>query len=216
MDTLSCIKTRRTIRKFLEVPVEREKLGNILNAGRLAPSAGNLQDWRFVVVFNEEKRKSIAEACQKQYWMELAPIHIIVCSDSSITERFYGKVGKEKFSLQQAGAVIENMLLTAHSEGLGSAWVGAIEEDMLRRSAGISDSITIHAVIAIGYSDEEASAPNKLDLENITYINDWGSKIEDYQGFMGYTAHKVKSAAKKSKKFFHKIKEHIQKVKKIK
>ena len=81
METLDCIKSRRSIRKYREdKAVEFEKLARIIEAGTLAPSAGNLQDWKFILVVELAARKKIAEACLQQYWMETAPVHIVVCS----------------------------------------------------------------------------------------------------------------------------------------
>jgi len=132
MDVLECIKTRRSIRKFLDVPVEWEKVTQIVDAARCAPSAGNLQNWKFIVVLNEDKRKSIAEACVHQLWMGKAPVHIIVCAEPERAKRFYGIRGERLYTIQNCGAAIENALLTAHSIGLAACWVGAFDEDMVK------------------------------------------------------------------------------------
>ncbi|GAG35892.1 unnamed protein product, partial [marine sediment metagenome] len=87
METEECILTRRSIRKFKNVKIDMEKIGKILEAGRAAPSSGNIQNWMFVIVDDEEKRKAIAEACFQQYWMAVAPIHIVICSKPQEVKR---------------------------------------------------------------------------------------------------------------------------------
>ena len=79
MDVFECIRTRRSVRKYLPKQVEWDKVGMILDAGRYAPSAGNLQNWQFLVVIDEDKRKQIAEVSARQFWMAQAPIQIIIC-----------------------------------------------------------------------------------------------------------------------------------------
>ena len=69
MDIIECIHTRRSVRKFLDIPVEWDKIAQIISAGRAAPSAGNLQNYRFIVVEDEDMRKQIADACLQQQWI---------------------------------------------------------------------------------------------------------------------------------------------------
>ena len=130
MEALECIYTRRSIRKYLSQHVEWEKVGNILEAGRVAPSAGNLQNWRFIVVMDRGKREKIAELCLGQHWMSSAPVHIIICSQPGTCKRFYGTRGEKLYCIQNCAAVAENMLLAAHAQGLGGCWVSAFDEDM--------------------------------------------------------------------------------------
>ena len=94
MEVLEAIKSRRSIRKYLDKPVEWELIANILDAGRYAPCAGNLQNWKFVAVTDEGRKKSIAEACLRQLWMEQAPVHIVIFAEVEKFERYYGKQGK--------------------------------------------------------------------------------------------------------------------------
>ena len=87
MEVFECIRTRRSVRKFLQMPVEWDKVGAILDCGRYTPSAGNLQNWQFMVVIDPDKRKKIAEAAAQQYWMADAPIYIVICIKPEITEK---------------------------------------------------------------------------------------------------------------------------------
>jgi len=196
METQECIESRRSCRLYLDIPVEFEKLGNILNAGRVAPSAGNLQDWRFVLVTEEVMRKQLAEASMKQYWMEKAPVHIVVVSTPEKDERMYGKRGMELYTLQNCAAAAMSMLLSAHDQGLGSCWVGAFEEGMVRRALQMPDNAKPVAIITIGYPDEEPARTPKFAIDNVTFVERWGSRIKDFAAFVGYySSHVAKTTA---------------------
>ena len=81
MDVLEAIRTRRSVRKYRDIPVEWEKVGLILDAGRLAPSSGNLQNWKFIVITDKNARHQISEACLEQQWMAKAPVHIVIVAE---------------------------------------------------------------------------------------------------------------------------------------
>jgi nitroreductase len=164
-----------------------EKIGKILEAGRAAPSSGNLQNWMFIVVDDEGKRKKIAEACFQQDWMAKAPIHLVVCSKPLEAQRFYGIRGERLYSIQNAAAAAENMLLMAHDQGLGACWVGAFDEEHVKDILGIVKEARPQIIIPLGYADEEPLAPSKFKLDNIAYWNKWWGRIKDINVFMGYT-----------------------------
>jgi len=210
MDTLECMRTRRSIRKYLDEPVEFEKVGEILDAGRNAPSAGNVQDWKFILVTEPAARKEIAEACLQQYWMETAPVYVVICSQPEKSERFYGERGKRLYSIQNAAAAAENMLIAAHDQGLGSCWVSAFADDMLRRALNIPDSVVPYAVITIGYADETPAMPPKFPIENVVFIEKWGNRLRDVAAFMEHYAEHVVKAAKAGKEFVQKAIEKIK------
>jgi len=205
METLECIESRRSIKKYLDIPIEFEKVGNIINAGRFAPSSGNLQDWKFILVTEKELRQQLAEACTQQYWMEAAPIHIVVCSKPAETERMYGERGQTVFSIQNCAAAAQNMLLAAHDQGLGACWVGAFSEHHIRRILSIPEKIRPMMVLTFGYADEEPSSPHKYTVDNITYIERWGNRIKDFATYAGYYSQHVAKAAIASKEALKKF-----------
>lgn len=198
MDALECIATRRSIRKFLDIPVEFEKVGNVLDAGRFAPSAGNLQDWKFILVTDEKMRQEVAKACVEQYWIATAPIHIIVCTEPDRTKRFYGRSG-EKYSIQNGAAVVQNMLLAAHAEGLGSCWIGAFEDEAIKRLFNIPDDVIVQAIVPLGYPDEKVPMPLRYTMENVTYIEAWGNRIKDLAAYYEWYGEHVQKAIQKGK-----------------
>ncbi len=208
MDTLECIATRRSIRKFLDIPVEFEKVGNVLDAGRYAPSAGNLQDWKFILVTDEKMRQDVAKACVEQLWVGTASVIIIVCTEPEKTKRFYGRSG-EKYSIQNGAAVIQNMLLAAHSQGLGSCWIGAFEDEAIKRMFSIPDDVIIQGIVPLGYPDEQVPTPLRFTMENITYIESWGNRIKDVAAYMEWYGEHVQKAIQKGKQL---VKEFARKL----
>ena len=205
METLDCITLRRSIRKYKDLPVEFEKVGHILNAARLAPNAGNIQEARFILITNLDQRKKIAEACVKQYWMQDAPLHIVVVAHPKKAANFYGVRGEKMYCMHNAGAAIENMLLAATAQGLGSCWVGAFEENALRKILNIPSDAVPQAVITLGYAAEKPNIPKKFKMENITFIESYGNKIKDVAAFMGYYHEHVQAALRRGKEMFKKI-----------
>jgi nitroreductase len=177
METFECIEKRRTVRNYLDTPVEWEKVGNILRAAQLAPSSGNVQDWKFVVITDKTKRAAMANAALKQSWLAKAPVIIVVYAEPIQTKRFYGLRGEKLYAIQNSAAAVENMLLAATDQGLASAWVGAFDENMVNNVTGAPQTVRPQAILAIGYSDQEPKLPQRYHLVDMTYINSWGGKI---------------------------------------
>ncbi len=192
MDVFECISDRRSIRKFLDVPVEWEKIGAIINAGMLAPSSGNIQNWRFIVVRDEAKKERISEASLKQSWISSAPVVIVVCSEMKKIRQFYGVRGERLYAVQNCAAAVQNMLLAAHSLGLGACWVGAFDENEISRILDIPTAAEMRTddtelrpqvIVPIGYPDEKPAPQLRYRIENITYLERWSrqsiGKIRD-------------------------------------
>ncbi|MBI4144513.1 nitroreductase family protein [Candidatus Woesearchaeota archaeon] len=200
METLECIRTRRSIRRFRAEPVEQEKLGNILDAGRLAPSAGNLQAWKFVIITSESVKKKLADACMQQFWVETAPVVVVICSERAKFERMYEERGQVVYSVQSCTCAAMNMLLAAHDQGLGACYVGAFEEAAVKRLLAIPDDATPEAIIPIGYPDEVPEPVSRYFVDNISFIESWGNRIRDWEEWLGYHSHKYKPAFEAVKK----------------
>jgi nitroreductase len=213
MDTIECILTRRSIRKYKEIPVEWDKVATILEAGRAAPSAGNLQNWKFIVVMDSDKRKKIAHACLNQDWMIQAPVHIVICSEPDKAKRFYGLRGERLYSIQNCAAVAQNMLLAAHALGLGACWVGAFDEDLIGSLINLPSNITMRpqVIITIGYADEKPPAPAKFTLWNVAYLEKWWGRIKDVDSTLGYFSPKVMKTIDKGREILSKINEKLMK-----
>jgi len=173
MEVFDCITSRRSIRKFKDQPVEWYLIGKILYAGFYAPTAGNLQDFRFMVVTDPSLKQGLAQAALNQSWMLKAPVIIVVFSEFVKSKRFYGIRGERLYTIQDSAAAAQNILLAAHDVGLGGCWVGAFDEDKVCSVLGIPDYARPQAIIPIGFPDEEPPVPPKYKLENVVFFNRW-------------------------------------------
>lgn len=199
MDTIECIRTRRTVHKFMDVPIPFDVIANIVDCGRLAPTAGNLMNFKFIAVFDPGKRRAIAEASLQQYWMATAPVIIVVVAEAVVGKRYYGIRGERLYSVQNCAAAAQNILLAAHSYGLGGCWIGGFDENMIKRICGIPDEHRPQVVIPIGYPDEKNPMPPKFPIENVFYFNSWRGKINDVVAYFGWTSIKIQQMLEKMK-----------------
>ena len=209
MEVFDCIRTRRSIRKYKDQPVPWDNIIEILQAGKYAPFAGNILNCKFIVVKNESKRRAIAEACSQQYWMQDAPIHIVVVGEPEKLERYYGTRGVRLYTIQAAGAAIQNMILTAHALGLGACWVGAFDEGEIRALCNMPEHLNIQGVITVGYADETPTPPPKYRIEHIMFFERWWGRIEGPKTGIGMWSPYIQKAVKETHK---RIKKHIEKV----
>lgn len=186
MDVTEAIIKRRSIKRYLDIPVDWDRIGAVLDAGRLAPSAGNLQPWKFIVVTDPGKRRMIAESCFQQYWMQTAPVHIIICAEFNKMSRFYGVRGERLYTIQSCALAAGSMLLEAVNQGLAGCYVSAFDEEMMKRHFKIPDFARPQAVITLGYPGEEVPPPPKYTLNDVTHLEEFGARIRDFEAYLGY------------------------------
>lgn len=209
MNTLDAINTRRSVRRYLDRPVEYEKLTTILDAAGKAPSAGNLQDWRFLLVTDRTLIKQVAGYSIEQYWIQTAPVLVIVCAIPEKHEMYYGLRGKRLYNIQDCAASIENLLLAATDVGLGSCWIGAFEEEKLKALFSIPVDVRPQAIISLGYSDETPKDRHLLPIEQLVYFNRYGVKVEKLHIVLrDYSV----EWQKQRENFRHSIKRHFKRV----
>ncbi|MBI2576210.1 nitroreductase family protein [Candidatus Woesearchaeota archaeon] len=170
------IKNRRSIRKYKGKEIPWGLILQILEAGRYAPSAGNVQNWKFIVVRNPGVRESIAKCCHSQEWMQDAPVHIVVVGEPKAAGRFYGERGETLYTAQGCAAAIENMMLAAASLGLGTCWVSAFDDFEISKILDFPEDVVCQGVVTLGYSDEHPLAPARKDLHTVVFVNSWGDK----------------------------------------
>ncbi|MBU0470931.1 MAG: nitroreductase family protein [Nanoarchaeota archaeon] len=183
-DILDLIKSRRTVKEFIPKFVSWENISRVLDAARHAPSCGNIQNWKFVVVMKPEQKQHLAELAYEQYEIVQAAVLIVVCAEPQKAERYYGEKGEQLYSIQNCAAAIQNMLLEAHSLGLAARWVGAFDEDSVRSVITAPAEIKIQAIIALGYAKEVPPKPPKYPLESLVYFGGWRNKLKDPAKYM--------------------------------
>ncbi|MBI2673428.1 nitroreductase family protein [Candidatus Woesearchaeota archaeon] len=177
METRDAIRLRGSIRDYLDRKVDLDLIAEILEIAKNSPSAGNLQNWQVVVVTDEDKRREISVACFSQLWMNKAPVFLVICDKTEDIERMYGERGKELYAKQNCAIVAQNILLMATDYGLASCWIGAFDENSIRRILKIPDNVAPEIIITLGYSDQPfGSTELKYDINKTTYLNSWGNK----------------------------------------
>ncbi len=178
MDVFEAVVKRRSIKKYKHKDIPWDMVATALHAGRYAPVAGNIFNIRFIVVKSEAQRKAIAEAAMEQYWMQDAPIHLVIVSETLKMERYYGQRGARVYTLHNAAAVAENVLLAATALGLGSCWVGAFNEERIKDICNIPGHIDVQMIITLGYADEHPPIPPKRSIEDVCNFGGWHGRIE--------------------------------------
>ncbi|MCX8007520.1 MAG: nitroreductase family protein [Coriobacteriia bacterium] len=167
MEFSEVIAKRRSVRHFnAKLTVSDEDIRALLDAATLAPSAGNIQPWRFVVVRSAEARQRLQGALH-QPWASAAPVVIVVCVDPRPCAARYGDRGEYLYSIQDTAAAVENILLAAVDRGLASCWIGAFDEKAVAEAIGVTSPITPIAVLPVGYSAESARRPSRRPLEEV-------------------------------------------------
>jgi nitroreductase len=152
MDLFEAIRSYRPCRQFQNRPVPQEKLRAVLSAARLAPSQGNLQPWRFVVVQDDERRRLLAQACVKGKPVAEAPIVIVAFAvEEDIPVTVGGYISAYPLDVAVATG---HMQLAATAEGLGSAWIVDFHEDKVRAVLGVPEGVHPLAIIPIGFPAE--------------------------------------------------------------
>lgn len=156
MDFLSLARMRYSVRDYQPRPVEDEKLRTVLEAGRIAPSACNLQPWVFIVVRDTEVKARLSEAYPRA-WMAKAPVVLVICADHS--QSWKRGDGKDHGNVDAAIAV-DHMTLAAADQGLGTCWICAFDVNKCRKALHIPEYIEPVALLPLGYP-EKASDPNR-------------------------------------------------------
>lgn len=151
MDVFEAIQERRSIRAYQDTPVPREKLEKILEAARLAPSAGNVEPWHFIAVTDREKRKIFSKDRAAKFLSE-APVVIVACGD---------KKASPKWCVIDVALAVENMVLTATNEGLSTCIVGRFEEKEVKETVKVPSNFEVLLLLAVGYSREELDLSGK-------------------------------------------------------
>ncbi len=174
MEVEEAIKNRRSVRSYLDKPVEDEKIAQILEAARWAPSAGNLQCVEYIVVKNPETKKALCKASYGQEYIKEAPVCVIVCCNMDKISH-YGQRGVDVYSIQESGAAVENMMLEAYALGLGTCWVGAFNEGEVRKILNIPKHVRPVAIITLGYPNEKPIGTRR-ELKDIVFFETYKGK----------------------------------------
>ncbi|MFH7882160.1 MAG: nitroreductase family protein [Candidatus Aenigmatarchaeota archaeon] len=172
MEVFTAIKKRHSVRSFEDKEIPKEKILKILESGRLAPSAQNIQPWHFIVVTENDKKKEIAKSQFGKFLKDCSAI-IVGCGDKKASPKWY-KV--------DVSIAMENMILAAVSLGLGTCWVGSFDEKEVKKLLKIPEKFEIVALIALGYEKKKIDLQGKFlhlirrrkELKEIASFNEFG------------------------------------------
>jgi nitroreductase len=178
MNIFDCVTGRRSIRKFQKKDVDERLIGVMLYMATHAPSCGNMQDWQFLIVKDEEKKEKLFEASLQQHPLKEAPLIIVVCADLEKASLRYGKRGELLYSIQDTANAITVMMLTAHALGLGTVWIGAFDEERVKDILVLPEKLRPVALVPVGYAAEKPGEKRTLPFENLTWIEKIGKKYD--------------------------------------
>ena len=165
VDTITCIRTRREIREYLDKPIARECIDAILEAGRLAPSSKNSQPWHFVVIRDKETLRGISDLTPTGKHIAKAPMAIaIVMENAKLPEVDGARAG-------------QNMVLAAWSLGIGSCWITNFYDDGVKELLGVPQRMKLVTVLPFGYPSEPSTTRKKIrkPMSEIVHYEKFGT-----------------------------------------
>jgi nitroreductase len=169
METIETLLTRRSIRKYKNQEIEKDKLDTIVKSAMYAPSAMNLQAWHYVVIYDKNVLNETIKSIPHAELLIQTPAAILVCGDAAVEKN-------ESWMIQNCSAAIQNILLAAHGLGLGSCWIAihGIAEvvENVSKQFKLPENVIPISLITLGYPDETVSAEDRFRKEKIHY-NNW-------------------------------------------
>lgn len=174
MDAFEAIQKRESVRSYESTPVPKETLAKLLEAARIAPSASNTQPWHFIVVTDSEKKKELSKGLFAKFLAE-TPVVIVACGDTKASP---------DWCVIDVAIAVENMVLAATGEGLGTCWVGSFDEDQVRELLRIPRNFKVIVLLAVGYAREKVDLAGKIvrsvrkrkTLDEIASFEEYGQR----------------------------------------
>lgn len=166
MDAIEAITTRKALRAFAPDKVDPEKLRQIVDAGRHAMSARNLQPWQFVIIYDRDRIRDIGALCATGKFVSDAPAAVVVLKDTSNT----------RWADIDCAQAVQNMATAAWSLGLGTCWVGNFDGQKISQILGVPPPWEIFTILAFGYPNSK-SPPQSRPLKprrEIVHYEHWG------------------------------------------
>ncbi|MEM5802196.1 MAG: nitroreductase family protein [Candidatus Aenigmatarchaeota archaeon] len=176
MNIFEAILTRKVALKFEKKEIDDKLIGLILHAATYAPSAGKLEEWRFIVVKDEKLKEKLSELAYNERLIKDAALNIVACADFEAAEAKYKEKGIN-YALQDISFASMIILLSAKALGLGSALIRNFKVEEVAQLLDLPDSIKPALIIPLGYVVEEKEI-ERLPYENLTYLNQYGRKYE--------------------------------------
>lgn len=163
MEVFEAIAKRRSIRAYRNEAVPEDALAKVLEAARMAPSAGNRQEYKFIVVKDDTLKKALVPACNNQAFVGDAGVVIVGCATNP--ERRYSPV--------DVAIALDHMTLAATSLGLGTCWIGAFSEEKVKEVLGIPQGVTVVCLLPLGVPASEGVMRARKTKEELFLVDKW-------------------------------------------
>lgn len=173
MNVYEAIQTRHSIRKYTYEPIPKEKIEKIVSEAQLAPSAGNKQPWRFIIVQDRDKIKKIAEIANKQTWIADAGAVVIAMAVDKKSPEVY-----ERWAERDVMTAVEHMVLTAWEMGYGTCWIGAFNQGDIKEFLGIPENMTVINLLPIGKPDQSPTRRPRKPIDEMFYGEEYGKPLK--------------------------------------
>ncbi|SKC84828.1 nitroreductase family protein [Maledivibacter halophilus] len=175
MQFYDVIENRISVKKFENTPVDKDSLARAINAAMRSPSWKNNTSYRFILVDDPREKDLIAEAVlndtnESSKAVKQAPMVAIVVADPSKS----GVVADKEYYLVDSAIAMEHFMLAATNEGYGTCWIGAFDENKIRRTLSIPNNNRVVAITPIGKASEIPKHHDKKDVSEYVFLNKWG------------------------------------------
>ena len=174
MDFEKVILQRKMIREYItNKQISEELIMRLIKNAHRAPSAGHTQVQEFIIVKDSITKKMLRKVAVDQEYVELAPVLIIVCSNTSRSTNRYGMRGREFYSIIDGAFASMIILLSAVNEGIGAAFVGAFEDDKVSQILELPKHVKPVGIICLGYPAETPEKLSRIDISKLVHFEKW-------------------------------------------
>lgn len=174
MDFYDVVKTRKSVKKFKDTPIDTNKLDRMINAAMMSPSWKNNNSYKFIIVQDKTKLEQISKSIMNkdnsasQSILE-APMTAIVVADPASS----GEVENKEYYLVDSAIAMEHFILSATNEGYGTCWIAALDEDIIKNALSIPQNYKVVALTPIGEISECKEHNEKKDVRDFVFLNSW-------------------------------------------
>jgi nitroreductase len=171
MDIMDTIYERRSVREYTDQPIDKNILEKLLDAARWAPNGGNQNPWRFIVVTSEAQKKLLLQFTPGI--SEMPAALVVICTES---QKKHVNENKRLIHMADAAIAAENIVLAAHSMGIGSCIVVSFADIAIRTILNLPDQLSLNILVTLGYPDESPEPPPRKSITEIAFENTYGNR----------------------------------------
>jgi nitroreductase len=174
MDFYDVVKTRKSVKKFKDTPIDTDKLDRMINAAMMSPSWKNNTSYKFILVHDKTKLEQISKSIMNKDNSAAksileAPMTAIVVANPESS----GEVEDKEYYLVDSAIAMEHFILSATNEGYGTCWIAALDEDIIKNTLSIPQNYKVVALTPIGEIAESKEHNEKKDVRDFVFLNAW-------------------------------------------